>query len=93
MTRFAPRLYAGALALVLLGMSSVAFAFTYTTIDAPSAILTSAHGINKAGQVVGYYVDGARKYHGFLRNADGTFTTIEGPGGVYAAAYGINDAG
>jgi hypothetical protein len=54
--------------------------------------------INKAGDVVGYYVDASDVYHAFLRAANGTITDFEAPGagtgtdeGTIAA--GINSKG
>jgi hypothetical protein len=49
-------------------------AYTFTTINPPGAFLTSAFGVNEAGQVAGNYYDG--RFHGFLDTAGG-FTTID----------------
>lgn len=68
---------------------------TFTQIDVPGAISTSARGINNSGQIVGLMGDvvcnGAN--HGFLRSSDGGYTTIDVPGATYTVAYGINDSG
>jgi probable HAF family extracellular repeat protein len=64
---------------------------TYTQIDFPSALLTNANGINRAGQIVGSYSDNAGG-HGFLLQ-DGVFTTIDYPGAQSSSALGINDTG
>jgi probable HAF family extracellular repeat protein len=39
---------------------------TFTTLDGPSASRTVAHGINKAGQIVGEFQVGGTRTHGFL---------------------------
>ena len=38
---------------------------TYTAIDYPNAVYTTANGINDAGQIVGRRDDAAGKVHGF----------------------------
>jgi uncharacterized membrane protein len=38
----------------------------FTTIDVPGATDTCAFGINAPGRIVGSYVDGAGKEHGFV---------------------------
>jgi uncharacterized membrane protein len=47
---------------------------TYTTLDAPSAINTSAQGINSAGQIVGFY--------GTNTGGTGPFEAASGPFGA-----------
>ena len=64
---------------------------TFTTIDVPGAMATSAAGINSAGDIVGSYYDGNTD-HGFLLK-DGTFTTIDVPTALSTDLVGINDAG
>jgi len=64
---------------------------TYTQIDVPEAVVTEATGINRAGQIVGAYVDSAGG-HGFLLQ-NGAFTTIDYPGVQYSYAERINDNG
>ena len=64
---------------------------TYTQIDFPSALMTEATGINRAGLVVGTYADNAGG-HGFLLN-NGVYTKIDYPGAQYSYAQGINDKG
>ena len=49
---------------------------TYTTIDFPSAISTTAYGINDNDQIVGTYVDSLSRQHGFLLSG-GTYTTVD----------------
>ena len=54
---------------------------------------TDAKGINDAGEIVGYYLDGSSVAHGFVYN-NGAYVTLNDPaatGGTYAE--GINDAG
>jgi len=65
---------------------------TFTTIDVPGALFTSASGINNDGQVVGFYItdDEEGESHGFLLD-EGTFTTIDVPDGESTIAWGIND--
>ena len=54
-------------------------AYTYTTIDDPSAANgTSAGGINDLGQIIGSYDDGSNHAHGFLYSG-GIYTTIDIP--------------
>jgi probable HAF family extracellular repeat protein len=65
--------------------------YTFTTIDVPGAISTWGHGINAAGQVVGYFLDDTG-IHGFV--TDGAeFTTLDGPDATQTEACGINAAG
>ncbi len=54
--------------------------------------------INKAGTVVGYYIDKSKVYHGFMRTAKGAITDINAPDAGTGKsqgtiAYGINTAG
>lgn len=67
---------------------------SFTTIDVPGAFRTQAHGINGAGQIVGFFgTSGAvASQHGFLY-AGGSFTTLDVPGASFTQAFGINDAG
>ena len=62
---------------------------TYTQIDVPGASVTEATGINKAGEIVGTYVDVAGGHGFLLRN--GSFITIDYPGVQYSYAERIND--
>src|SRR5581483_10221503 len=65
-----------------------------TTIDVPGAAVNGAYGINRAGDVVGYFVQGVNSMHkhGFLYRG-GNFTQIDYPGASSTFAYGINDSG
>jgi probable HAF family extracellular repeat protein len=73
---------------------------TTITLDDPLAVgTTAATGINNAGDIVGYFVDGQGNIHGFLY-VNGTYTTIDDPNAIgipFAPAvtqvYGINDSG
>lgn len=77
-------------------------AFTYP-IDAPGAGTqpgegTVAYQINSSGTIVGFYVDAANAYHGFVRSWSGTLDEFTVPGsGTGSAegttAYGINASG
>lgn len=62
-------------------------------VDPPGASTTSARGINNAGDVAGWFVDGQGNQHGFVMTAAGQFTTLDVPGALWTAAFGINDVG
>jgi hypothetical protein len=77
--------------------------FTFTTIDYPGAIATSANGINSTGEIVGWYqLDSSCTpsllpvsvctTHGFT-DVNGTLATLDVPGATSTALYGINDNG
>jgi hypothetical protein len=53
---------------------------TFTTIDPPGSLGTSAVSINPAGEIVGNYFDASFVTHGFLRTTDGTITSFDAPG-------------
>lgn len=77
------------------GRGGLGFVFSrgqFTTLRAPGAGTTTAHGINDRGDVVGYsYIAGSP--HGFLYR-NGTFSTIDFPqDSISNFAHGINDAG
>src|SRR5216683_1574505 len=63
----------------------------YTAIDYPGASQTLAWGINKGGDIVGFYTL-ADVTHGF-KLTRGRFITIDYPGAPYTDARGINDRG
>ena len=69
----------------------------YTSIDYPNALLTSAFGVNKSGNIVGFYQDANRKLHGFLYDpVRSSFASIDYPNPVCTAgtdARGINKRG
>jgi uncharacterized membrane protein len=63
----------------------------YQSIDIPGATLTTAQGINRLREIVGWYVD-ATGTHGY-QLAEGTVTRIDYPGAAYTDARGINALG
>jgi len=76
-----------------------AYGATLTTFDAPGAVngAFSAEN-NAAGSITGYYLDGAKAAHGFIRTLRGIFISFDVPGarttkdeGTYPVA--INSAG
>jgi uncharacterized membrane protein len=65
---------------------------TFTQFVFPGADFTRPLGINKTGQIVGYYrKNAANQDHGFLLSA-GTFTAIDYPGASQTHAIGIDSA-
>ena len=59
---------------------------------ASSAINSSAEGVNKSGQIVGWYEDALGTYHGFV--SDGTNAlTFDYPGATGTTLLDINDSG
>jgi len=98
-------------AALFLASPGSAQSFDYTLVDVPcsadlptlcpngTAVQTVVSGINAAGDIVGFFVDGARHQHGFMRKG-GQYITIDVPGelaGVTgtlpSSANGINPAG
>jgi hypothetical protein len=67
-------------------------AFDFTAIDVPNALFTSATGINPRGDIVGTYVDGSKRSHGYVLR-DGIFTTIDFPDAAGTEARGIGPSG
>jgi hypothetical protein len=68
------------------------------TFDAPGAGKdagqgTSPQGINDAGEIAGYYKDGASVVHGFVRHGDGTFSIFDVPGASKKATLGTYPQG
>lgn len=66
--------------------------FDFTTIDVPGALSTSAQDINARGDIVGTYVDGNHRSHGYLLR-DGEITTIDFPGSAFTETLGIDSQG
>jgi len=64
---------------------------SYTPLDVPGTTITEAHGINSAGQIVGWFAAGPLN-HGFLLS-NGSYTTLAVPGARDTFAYGINTTG
>jgi hypothetical protein len=62
------------------------------TIFIVNGVVTTAYGINDAGQVVGYY-DGNGTQGGYLRNADGTLTYYNPVGSYFSLPSSINNLG
>lgn len=92
--------------LLAVALATVIFAqqrFAFTRINDPSttAYATYPFGINRIGQIVGYYLESASagtpqpgKTHGFLLESSGGFTMIDDPlGSQGTSAGGINAAG
>jgi probable HAF family extracellular repeat protein len=67
-------------------------AYTFTPIDVPGALSTSATGINNAGDVVGSFEDHPAGSMGFLYT-NGVITTINVPGAVGTSASAISNSG
>jgi hypothetical protein len=68
------------------------WAYTYSEIKVPGAASTSATGINKKGDIAGYYLDANKQVHGFLLSG-GHYTTIDYPGAIGGTwVYGVNDS-
>ena len=79
--------------LACLGMTLQAGAApSFTTIDFPGAVFTTAPGINRFGDIVGHYIDTAGIDHGYLLHK-GTFSTIDFPGADGGHAHDINSGG
>src|SRR2546429_7956449 len=66
--------------------------FAFTTIDVPGAVSAQGWGINARGDIVGSYVDGTGRSHGYLLR-DGEFTTIDYSALVSTEARGIGPSG
>jgi parallel beta-helix repeat protein/probable HAF family extracellular repeat protein len=64
----------------------------FTQLDYGGGGNLNAYGINSAGDVVGYFRDGAQAMHGFLLR-NGRYTPIDVPGARQTWAYAINNAG
>jgi hypothetical protein len=70
-------------------------AATFTPITLPSAddaVMTTATGINDAGEISGFFQNGLGVTKGFLDNA-GTFSVFGVPGSNSTMFFGINDDG
>ena len=76
---------------MLMAGGPVAFAQSYTQIDAPGATATVATGINASGLIVGDFNDGVT-HRGFLLS-EGELTIFDYPGSAFTKTAGINDAG
>ena len=78
----------------LFALSSLALAQgTFTQIDFPGAFSTQAIGIDKAGNISGWYEDQNTASHGFIYR-NGTYTSIDYPGTTGGTMlFGMNDNG
>jgi probable HAF family extracellular repeat protein len=65
---------------------------SYTTLNVPGAIQTSADAINAQGQIVGDYFGSNGPHSGFLYSG-GIYTTIDPPGSYSTTLTGINAKG
>jgi probable HAF family extracellular repeat protein len=65
---------------------------TVDQVNFPGSLLTVATGVNDAGNVVGFYVDGQGQEHGFLLQG-GAYTSIDFPGAIATEANGTNKHG
>lgn len=66
--------------------------YTFTSFDYPSSVATNPTAINRAGTIVGYYLDAGFVEHGFARLANGTFKQVDYPGAVGTILHDINDS-
>ena len=103
----------GIIAIAILGggRASGQQLFDYRAVDVPCAATaptlcpggiapqTAVNGINPAGEIVGTYMDGAKRQHGFLLK-NGQYTSLDVPGSfagvsgtLPTVANGINSAG
>ena len=78
------------------GVTNAGFTLTlpanFTVVNYPGAASTQVTGINGAGDLSGFYVDGSGNTHGFTR-IGGTFTTVDNPlSTVFNQALGINNS-
>ena len=65
----------------------------FMVVDVPRATETVVYGINRAGQVIGYYRDADDTSHGFVRAPGGAITRFDVPRAAGTAGYGLNAAG
>src|SRR6516164_6145448 len=83
---------------VVVATSSLVWAQTITTFDAPGAGTAPAEGTVveqtlQTGEIVGFYLDANFVHHGYLRSKQGTFTTFDVPGAKRTSASAINPSG
>ena len=87
------RIVLTSLSIVFLLLSTGALAqYTFTTVDVPGAMETDCNGINRAGVVVGFYLDTSGLAHGF-EFVNGSFKFMDVPKSQGTYPYGINDHG
>jgi len=58
----------------------------------PNAVATYAYEINDSDQVVGYFIDSDKYWHGFLKSGN-RYIVIDYPGADDTAVFGINNSG
>src|SRR5262245_3956652 len=63
----------------------------YLAIVVPGSLRTGARNMNNVGDIVGYFRDPVRVFHGFLLH-QGVFSPINAPGATDSFANGINDS-
>ncbi|MBV9570925.1 MAG: hypothetical protein JO056_06780 [Alphaproteobacteria bacterium] len=68
-------------------------AFTSFRIDEAYPGTLRIAGINRKGEIAGYYTDSSFVSHAFLRQRDGSTTTFDAPEGKGISVYAINDKG
>jgi len=77
---------------------------SFTAIDVPGAVATSAKGVDDSGNIVGAYVtipastttcspSAIINVHGFVRDAQGNYTTLDFPGATNTLLFRIADSG
>ena len=66
--------------------------YSLASFDAPGAVSTFFRGINKQGQIAGYYLDEANNGHGFTFNGN-HFSPVTIPGALSVHVNRINDSG
>jgi hypothetical protein len=82
--------------LILAAAISTSHAETYTTIDFPGAVQTSAVATNDAGTTIGTYIlkeKSVLHIYGFVRDTAGHFSTIHVPNAVVVQPMAINSSG
>src|SRR5215471_11488543 len=95
MARRSPLFWALPLLVVLsvaVTVAAPALTFTFKTIQIPGASSTGVYGINNSGVMVGSYVDGQGKRHGFML-AGAVLTNIDDPNGTNTYCFAINKSG
>jgi probable HAF family extracellular repeat protein len=81
------------LAAMFIGTSTLAMAQgTYTQIDYPGAIQTFVAGVNKFGDLSGWYLDEHNLSHGFLLSKV-DYVPVNYPGSRETLLHGMNDKG
>jgi hypothetical protein len=81
------------LAVLLVASAPLALAQgTYMQIDYPGATATQLWGIDRAGDLSGFYTYGPNSASGFLLSG-GVYTSVNYPGAEKTYVLGINDDG